>query len=396
MEDNKKRESNKYEPLASFLDDRSVSPDEYGVLSEEELQKLIFLWDKCNPPQVDTGGIWNKTLRKIKEEEMQEAVPVRKHSAFMLVCGLVAASVAFLFGFSYFLLQEDSIVDERGKMEQIMLAYKDGEEVKEVTLVVSDNKKIEIANNAQVAYTRTGEVNVNASQLNEVVVVEETGVTEKAELAEEYNQIIVPKGRRSMVVLADNSKMWVNSGSKVIYPRTFVGEKREIFVEGEVFLKVARDEAKPFVVNTAAFEVEVLGTSFNVSAPGNSAQADVVLVDGEVDVKDCQERHVKMKPNERVELNEAGVVKVEKVNAMDYVHWVDGVWMLNGKPLKEVLRYLTEYYGQTVCCDSSVENEPFYGKLFLNEELNEVLESIRQTLPATLSDCENVIYIDND
>lgn len=393
MEDNKKEKRDKYELLASFLDGRSAFPDENVFQSEEEVQKLIFLWDQCNPLQADSGEIWKKTLGKIKaEEEAKATVSAKRKSAFMLVCGLAAASVALLFGFVRFLDRADRVEDEKAKMEQFMLANADKEEAKEVTLVVSDKKKIEIVNNAQVAYTRTGQVNVNASKLEEAVASEGTASAGEAEDA--YNQIIVPKGRRSMIVLADNSKIWVNSGSKVIYPRIFGEGKREIFVEGEVYLKVARDEARPFVVNTSAFEVEVLGTSFNVSAPKGGVQADVVLVDGAVEVKDRQERHIKMKPDERVELDGSGISKIETVNARDYIHWVDGVWMLDGKPLKEVVRYLTEYYGQSVCCTPAVADKPFYGKLFLNEELDEVLEAIRQTLPVEPSARKNAIYVE--
>ena len=103
-------------------------------------------------------------------------------------------------------------------------------------------------NNAQVTYSATGQVQVNSNKLTE-----DDG-------KEAYNQIIVPKGKRSQIVLADNSKIWINSGSKVIYPRTFEGKYREIYVEGEVYLKVAHDTSKPFIVNTSGFEVSVLGT----------------------------------------------------------------------------------------------------------------------------------------
>ncbi len=68
--------------------------------------------------------------------------------------------------------------------------------------------------------------------------------------------------------------------------------------------------------------------------------------------------------------------------------------MLDGKPLKEVVRYLTEYYGQSVCCTSAVADKPFYGKLFLNEELDEVLEAIRQTLPMEPSARKNAVYVE--
>ncbi|MGP1535667.1 FecR family protein [Bacteroides heparinolyticus] len=393
MEDKKNKENEKYQQLASFLDNRSARPDESFSQSEEEedLQKLIFLWDECTPSRTEANEVWDKALRKIEEQAGKQTPRIKKHTALMLYGGLVAASIALLLAFFYFLNQGGKDVeDEKAKMEQFLLANTGDEEIKEVTLVVSDKKKIEIANNAQVAYTQGGQVQVNSSKVDEAPVVEEA-----VEETEEYNQIIVPKGRRSMIVLADNSRIWINSGSKVIYPRTFKGKKRQIFVEGEAYLKVAHNKEKPFIVSTSAFEVEVLGTSFNIAARKGSNRADVVLVEGSVDVKDHQERHIKMQPNERVELNEAGIAKKEKVNALDYIHWVDGVWVLNGKPLKEVLRYLTEYYGQQITCHPSIADTPFFGKLYLNEELDTVLESIRHTLSLKSTLQKESIYIEN-
>lgn len=388
------KEENRYESLGSLLNDRSASPDEKPIQTEdEELRKLLFVWDKCQPEKQGSEEVWDRTLQKIKENDAPSVLHARRRLAFMPTWAWgAAASVVLLIGLGFFFTQEEKVqeIDEAMKMEQYMLANTAEENVKEVTLVVSDKKKIELANNAKVAYSSTGEVQVNSDQLDEAETKEE-----KAEEAEEYNQIIVPKGRRSMIVLADNSKIWVNSGSKVIYPRAFKEGKRQIYVEGEVYLKVARNEAKPFIVSTSSFEVEVLGTSFNVSAPKGSSKPSVVLVEGAVDVKDRLERHIKMQPNERVELNEAGISKKEKVNALDYIHWVDGVWVLNGKPLKEVLQYLAEYYGQTVQCDPSIENEPFYGKLFLNEDLNKVIESIRQILPEPLATQKDIIFTEN-
>lgn len=391
MKDNKTEESI-YESLASHLNDRTVTPDKKVLQSEEEeVRKLIFLWDECHPEKAEAEGVSNKTLQKIENND--RLIAKRAHRRFMQAwIWRAAASVVLLIGLGYFFSQNTikEEVDEALKMEQFMLANTTTEDVEEVTLMVSDKKKIELANNSQVAYTSTGQVHVNYDKLSEATTAEKA-----QEEKEEYNQIIVPKGRRSMIVLADNSKIWINSGSKVIYPRTFKEGKRQIYVEGEVYLKVARNEAKPFIVSTSSFEVEVLGTSFNVSAPKGSSKPSVVLVEGAVDVKDRLERHIKMQPNERVELNEAGISKKEKVNALDYIHWVDGVWVLNGKPLKEVLQYLAEYYGQTVQCDPSIENEPFYGKLFLNEDLNKVIESIRQILPEPLATQKDIIFTEN-
>lgn len=362
--------------------------------NESLTRKLTFLWDECHPDYSEdvSEKIWDRTLQKIREKEAADALLARRKASRRIWISGIAASVILLIGLSFFLVFEKDAVNEGRKMEQFLLANATDEEVEEVTLVVSDKQKIELANNSQVEYTATGQVHVNSDKIDEAV---EPAEKTETPAEKEYNQIIVPKGRRSMIVLADNSKIWINSGSKVIYPRAFGEGKRHIFVEGEVYLKVARNEEKPFVVSTSAFEVEVLGTSFNIAAYKDASEASVVLVEGAVNVKDSREHQVKMQPNERVALNETGIAKKEAVNALDYIHWVDGVWVLDGKPLKEVLQYLTEYYGQPVHCDAAIENEPFYGKLFLNEDLDKVLESIRETLPATLTTKDSITYGNN-
>lgn len=394
MKDDKKEHNNKYEKLASFLEDPQDLTNMNEASSDDEVRKLLFMWNECQPAATDSSEVWEKTLQRIRQAQAQEAESRRRHLS-LAWRWVAAASVVLCVGLgSLWFSKTEVTVDERSRMEQMLLAQVDTGEVKEVTLVVSDRKKVELANNAKVAYNASGQVSVNSVKLKEPSVQkEEASAQTSSEEAMEYNQLIVPKGRRSMIVLADNSKMWINSGSKVIYPRAFKGDRREIFVEGEVYLKVSRDESKPFIVNTSAFDVEVLGTSFNVSAYKGDAHASVVLVEGAVDVKDAADKHVLMQPNERVQLDEAGELKKETVNALDYIHWVDGVWILNGKPLKEVLAYLGEYYGQKIVCDPSIADEAFYGKLFLNEELKKVLESIWQTLPEDLGASRESIYV---
>lgn len=240
----------------------------------------------------------------LKSNKTARLFSILKYSA-------VAASVALLIGAGCFLLLNDEERHDLNKIAQ-SLQTEIPQDIKEVTLVVSDQKKIELDNNAQIVYSATGQVQVNSNKLVE------------DDIKEEYNQIIVPKGKRSQIVLADNSKIWINSGSKVIYPRAFEGKYREIYVEGEVYLNVTHDTSKPFIVNTSGFEVRVLGTSFNISAYKNQEKAAVVLVEGSVNVKDQQNHHIKMVPNEKVELNQEGISGKEKVNARDYISWIDG------------------------------------------------------------------------
>lgn len=378
---------NKFTLFASFLDRNSIRSEKkifHSAEEKEEYDKLAFFWDKCSPEEKEKLDIWSKTQQKIAKHPIPVTLTSkRKEQAYwirVLKYSLTAASIALLIGIAY-LVKND---EKRSNLMEIAQSMQPNttQEAKEVTLIVSDEQKIELANNVRVEYTTTGQLQVNSAQLDE------------SGSKEAYNQLIVPKGKRSMIVLSDNSKIWINSNTKVVYPRSFKGKYREIFVDGEIYLDVAHNAEKPFIVNTSEFEVRVLGTSFNVSAY-RSRKASVVLVEGSVHVKDQHDGSLKMIPNEKVDLNQSGIIGKEKVNVSDYVSWVNGIWILEGQPLKSVLQRLAEYYGEKIECDPAMENELIYGKLYLNEDMNQVLNSIVSTVPIQYSIRDHTIYVEH-
>ncbi|MEM6541778.1 MAG: FecR family protein [Bacteroidota bacterium] len=98
-----------------------------------------------------------------------------------------------------------------------------------------------------------------------------------------YNTLTVPYGKRFDVVLSDGTIVYMNSGTELKYPVSFLNEgNREIFVQGEAYFDVASDAARPFIVNAEELNVEVLGTEFNVLAYPEDGVTDVVLVEGSV------------------------------------------------------------------------------------------------------------------
>ena len=91
--------------------------------------------------------------------------------------------------------------------------------------------------------------------------IEEETSTPKVE---EYNTLVVPRGGEYMLELSDGTKVWLNSDSELRFPVTFVGDRRNVEIEGEAYFEVAKDEAKPFHVLANGADIKVLGTSFNV------------------------------------------------------------------------------------------------------------------------------------
>ena len=72
--------------------------------------------------------------------------------------------------------------------------------------------------------------------------------------------------------------------SRVVYPQRFDEKERRIYAEGEIYLEVAPDKARPFIVESSDFDLKVLGTKFNISTYDALKETQIVLVEGSVEV----------------------------------------------------------------------------------------------------------------
>lgn len=112
-------------------------------------------------------------------------------------------------------------------------------------------------------------------------------------------EISTPKGVRDSVLLSDGSKIFLNGGSDLKYPRQFTGDTREVSFTGEGYFEIAKNAKKPFLINTELIEVKVLGTKFNLKAYANDISVETMLEEGRVQVKHSASNQIlDMKPNE--------------------------------------------------------------------------------------------------
>lgn len=206
----------------------------------------------------------------------------------------------------------------------------------------------------------------------------------------EMHQIIVPHGKQIYLILPDQTKLWVNAGTTVKFPSAFVENKREIYVNGEVYGDVTTDKKKPFVFKTKTFDVQVLGTSLNVNAYETSDRARVTLVEGKVKVKSGQ-GDLLLTPNQSfVQNNDAS--RKETVEVKYYTSWKDGYYHFKNEKLVNVLEDLARFYGKKIDCDPAVANKLCSGNLSLDQNLNDVLEGIAFTVKLKLKQ-QNNTYI---
>ena len=150
------------------------------------------------------------------------------------------------------------------------------------------------------------------------------------------NQLIVPFGKQSKIILSDQTEVWLNAGSRLIYPTVFRGGKRKVQLQGEAYFKVSKDKSNPFIVETSNSKIKVLGTSFNVKAyPGEKVE-ETVLVEGAVLLNVGDQifgKEVQLKPEQRIVLSGTDYsYSVSKVDVRDYTSWIDGLFVFNEEP----------------------------------------------------------------
>ncbi len=212
--------------------------------------------------------------------------------------------------------------------------------------------------------------------LNNDTVITPTKGNDKAT----NNQLIIPYGNRSKVTLSDNTVVWLNAGSRFIYPSKFSGSIREVILIGEAFFEVTKNNEMPFVVKTSSLEVKVLGTKFNISAYPDDNITQTVLNEGSVSIRrqgaGLFEKDLVLFPNQMASFDKSTLnTKVSTVDAGEYIIWTQGLLSFDDLEMCRVLKSLERYYNiQVQYADPMVGSQRISGKLHLNNELQEVFE----------------------
>ncbi len=240
--------------------------------------------------------------------------------------------------------------------------------IDEAQLILSDDKVVLLTEQESVITYDSTAISINAQDVPKTA-------------SSAYNQLIIPRGKRSTLIFDDGTKIWVNAGTRVVYPVEFTKEKREIYVDGEVFLDVTPDKQRPFIVRTNDIDIQVLGTKFNVQAYASDAQKRIALESGSIKITSkASHNEVLLSPDKMYEFNE-GKESVKNVDIRKYVSWVEGLYFYDSERLDIILARLSRYYGKDIDIDLESAKLTCSGKLDLKERLDDVLMGLSYTAP---------------
>ena len=303
----------------------------------------------------------------------------RRRRAVIFAMAASAAIVVTFISISFF-----NVNDSSSAIQKFAETQNDNSKSQEVQLLLNNNQNIAIPDtNAKISYSSSGE-EVNIGHSNRI----EQKATSSTEPI--FNTLIVPFGKRSEIVLSDGSKVWLNSGSKLIFPAKFASEKREVYLEGEAIFEVNHNRNKPFFVKSKNHEIEVLGTVFNVSNYMDDSAIYTVLQSGSIKINYASnklfnsEKNVIVKPGNMVTFNKANLdVQKTNVDVEQYFSWRDGVFIFKNDPLQDIVKKISRYYNIEISItDNNRANETFSGYLDVNGSIESVLETIKATEPS--------------
>lgn len=201
---------------------------------------------------------------------------------------------------------------------------------------------------------------------------------------QELIQCFVPEGEKQELTLPDGSKVNINSGSILIYPKEFKGDTRTLFLIGEANFTVKKDPKHPFIVSTSYLRVQALGTKFNIQAYSESDRITTTLENGAVKVNkiDNTENAFFLSPDEQLEYNsKTDMFEKRHIDATHYSSWIKGKLVFINQPLKEILASIQRNYAIDFVINPHLFTQDLYTiKFRRNEDINTVMKILTLTV----------------
>lgn len=186
-------------------------------------------------------------------------------------------------------------------------------------------------------------------------------------------------GQMRELTLADGTHLWVNAGSHVLYPKEFHGNERHIYMSGEIYLDVARDEQKPFIVSANGAEIKVLGTSFNVKSYINEEEMSTTLTSGAIELRMPGSPSVyNITPGKTLVWNRtSGDVSLFSIDNYAYPSWFRGEFNVYNKTFEEITGELERRFDvKIIIRNPALNNISFYASFVNNESVDQILQAL--------------------
>lgn len=362
----------------------SLSKEETKIfdawIAESELHRNYFERVKegylKSPESVDIDAGWSKLSSKLTKER-------KKHPYFKYAA---AAAILLLMSLPFWLKETQQQVP----VQQV---------VEKKIEVGTDKATLTLEDGTEIALEKGGSFSRNNVHSNGEQLVYKND-TDKLNTQLKYNTLTIPRGGQFYVVLADSTKVWLNSDSKLRYPVSFAdNQPRKVeLVYGEAYFEVSPSHlhnGTHFMVNTQGQQVDVLGTAFNIRAYKEDAVVSTALVHGRVAIHQSGNSEELSPGYQSVFDPLLGTVQISKADVNSIIAWKDGLFNFKDMPLNEILAAISRWYNAEI----HIKNQEkaaieFNGMFNRNQKLEKILSIIENTNEVKFTTEGNTIIVE--
>jgi transmembrane sensor len=165
-----------------------------------------------------------------------------------------------------------------------------------------------------------------------------------------FNELTVPAKKYYEIILADGTKVSMNSVTKLRFPFMFSGFYREIYLEGEAYFEVAKDATHPFVVHTGNVDIVVKGTHFNVNTY-NTKSTETSLLEGSVELKASGKKTATLTPGLQAHYSDETGFSFRSFESDEITSWRRGAFYFSHTSLGELKELFLRWYGVILVFD---------------------------------------------
>jgi ferric-dicitrate binding protein FerR (iron transport regulator) len=198
-----------------------------------------------------------------------------------------------------------------------------------------------------------------------------------ANIIEHYSRA----GQSKTITLPDGSTVLANSGSIILYSKSFGENTRTLYLSGEANFKVQKNKDIPFIVKSKGFSVTAIGTEFDISTYPEDNFFKATLINGVVKVKqDDSEADYILKPADQLFYDkQSEQISITQTDLNEAIAWQRGELVFRGATVKEVLNVLERKYAVSFQYKSdTLDDDKFNFRFKKESSLSEVLNIIKE------------------
>ncbi|MEN0055650.1 MAG: FecR domain-containing protein [Mucilaginibacter sp.] len=244
----------------------------------------------------------------------------------------------------------------------------------QATLTLANGKKIILSKGLSGKLAQQGNTHIDVINEGEIVY---TG--SDADEQVQYNTLSTSIGEQSPypLVMADGTKVWLNSNSSITFPTSFFGDIRQVKITGEAYFEVAHNSSKPFRVNAGNQIVEDIGTAFNINSYEDEGVIRTTLIEGSAKVSVDGESRI-LTPGRRTIVNQNSI-SLQSGDSEAETAWMTGKFVFHDEDIHRVMRQLARWYNIEVIYDYEPKNIMLGGGFSKSRNISKVLKAFEQT-----------------